>query len=158
MKTILERVLALAARCKTSDGEQENPLPDDECDAIVQHVFQEKTTARRIPNLTISNWLEITDEEAEELESWPSAARFGDGHLNAKGRFNQSLFRRGCILLAHSEVRPGVVLSLRRMRRILEAEFALTPSTATLARDYRMLGLLQEDQGHEPDEKRREVI
>lgn len=73
---VLEKVMALGDECRTHDGKALVALTNRGVFATVQSALAHRS--RRNPrNDTILDWIDITPEEARELETWGPAARFG---------------------------------------------------------------------------------
>jgi hypothetical protein len=134
----LERHLEeFAAECRPA-------LSNSELRGAIQTGRKMKTGSWSISNQTIAQWLDITPDEADQLEGWSPAPRFCD--TAARRQFSETTTRAERAAARHAAIVEIVgrlrsqVPSLRKMTDLLK-EFGHDVSHITVRNDYRSLRL-----------------
>ena len=130
---VIERVQELGARCKP-------PLSGRECSDAVKSVVRRRY---RFSNATIAQRLEITPEEAEQLETWlPAGVTKAVQGTEEVSRCNETQKARRNAIIEIIEQGGGVLPSTREMSKLLKDK-GHKASNYTVHRDYRALGLVE---------------
>jgi hypothetical protein len=119
------------------------PLASSELRGAMQTGSKMKTGKLMITNRRIAEWLNITPEESEVLETWPAAPCFGGAAANQLDENTTRAERASARHAAIEEIMNclnGNVPSLRKMKTLLR-ELGHVVSHVTIRNDYRVLGL-----------------
>lgn len=141
MRWPLDRIKAevekLARDCRSADGVQAMPLDREEVEAILVGLTGKP---KRIRFQEIANRLDITQEEADQLATFPCASRFKHlVELPALATRKQRLEARRQAIKDICKA-EGCAPATRDMAQRLE-DYGLGASWVTVASDYKALGL-----------------
>jgi hypothetical protein len=140
----LARVSKMGRACRP-------PLLPAECRDAVKSGYKRNWTGRiattgkhALPSIryqTVSDWLDITPQEAERLTKYPPASRFclQERKLDPPRTGKRTMESRRAAICRIVAERAGVP-SLREMAQLLTAEGYLV-SQVTVGKDYKALGL-----------------
>lgn len=139
---IAVQVRRLAGECLDAAGRHPDPLPESEADDAA--ALGTSPGPGLLRNDTIADRLDVTPEEAAQLESWPAASRFSTGQTSTDegDRLTkpERAERRRTLIADLLRAARGRVPTLAAIRLTLETA-GLPATERTIARDLLALGV-----------------